>query len=127
MKKGRVDKFRVRLPYVKNNRFVDVFVWEDKTSLQKATKESKHTEGLFHPEAYKIYPRRYVPQKIGDIHFHKGRIGVGVISHEVAHSAVHIFDALGLELVDKDNELFCHYIGYVVKEICNRFIEKNYY
>ena len=127
MKKGLIDKFRVRLPYATNNRFVDITVWENKTALQKATKEKRGVEGLFHPEPYTAHPRRYIPKKIGDIHFHKGRIGVGVISHEVAHSAVHIFDVLKYDIVDKDNELFAHYIGYVVKEICNRFIEKKYY
>lgn len=126
MKKGLLDKFRIRLPYVKNNRFVDVFVWQNKKLLQKATKEKKDVQGVFKPEPYKIYPRLYVPQKIGEIHYHKGRIGVGVISHEVAHSAVHIFNVLKKDIIDKDNELFCHYLGYVVKEICNRFIKMNY-
>ena len=122
-----LDKFRIRLPYAKNNRFVDVYVWDTKKSLQKHTKEKPDIEGLFHPAPYKIYPRKYVPKRIGDIHYHKGKIGIGVVSHEVAHSAVHIFHALGLDIVDKHNEAFCHYIGYVIRKIYNRFISKNYY
>ena len=39
--KGLIDKFRVQLPYAKNNRFVDVHIWDTKLALQKATKEKK--------------------------------------------------------------------------------------
>jgi len=119
-----------RIKLWKSKYYVDVQLFETVKEVQKATK-NKGVAGMYHPEAYTIYPKLKIPLKLGTIYLAKERLGVGYITHEVLHC---IFDyghkvvSGHLDSLDYDDnkaqEKLCTQQGYISKEICNWLNDK---
>lgn len=56
-------------------------------------------------------------------------IGIGIVSHELAHAVVHIWnlDHPGEILNDENDEDFCWNLGELVRQTVNKFYEKGIY
>ena len=113
--------------YFKKSRFyIEVFLWKSREELHKKAGGKKDYGAIYKPKAYIIFPRLKINSKLGEIHFYKGRTGVGLLSHEVLHC---IFDwweksHKGIELENHDDqEKACYYQGELVRKIANWLIK----
>ena len=122
-----MQKVKVRFP--KTRFFVEVFLWRTRDELHKKTREKGDKVdygGIYKPEAYIIYPRFKVKNKLGEIHLYKGRTGAGLLSHEVLHCILDYAQKVtaggtGTLDIDDDHhddmEKLCFYQGETVRRI----------
>lgn len=70
----------IKIP-VTNYYFMFAFFWKRKKDFLRANRVSKKSDACYQNYIMKNYPL------LGEFHFVKGKIGAGMIAHEITHAA----------------------------------------
>lgn len=135
-----VDKFIVK-PRKSDHKF-HVYLYKDKATMHLAVDDYKRANGgEFATPDYAGITLRHTRYQIandgkqsaiadvGSIRFALPNIGAGVVAHEAAHMALHIWELENpdQELYSDDDEQFAWLLGEIVRLITIRFVGKSYY
>ncbi len=73
--------------------WINCYIWPDRDSLIAATED--RIEANDHAACFIGGPYRLtldcelITRKVGELHFYEGRIGAGIVAHEIQHFIIH--------------------------------------
>ena len=108
-------RFTIQTSWILKPAKIRVTVHDTIKELQIKT-DTKHTSGVC--QGWYIDNRPLDGQTVAHIHLHREGLGVGLVSHEASHAAMHIYGIKHDDSIDvNDDEDIAYTIGDIVSKI----------
>lgn len=138
-----MKKFQISTRRTGKKRQINVIVYDDvKRMREHATLWTKRVqgkaddfsdcEGVTHREEWIDVKTDESMPYCGTIRLHKGRLGVGIVAHEVTHAALWIYELdierNGVNTVDiGKEEIFCYIVSDLNTKLVNKLYDYGFY